>query len=276
VNKFLIAPILILLTLLAACVQQPATPAKPFTVADVFVTSGRLLATAELSPTPVPTPTFANNQPTIEATLPLPTVVVLVQPTLPMATPNSIPGGAAPPPILPTPRPTALACAITPPLPFAAFWQNVPAVQNAMRCPTGQPSTEGGVYQSFERGVMFWRESDHSIFVISFTTIMQGQATDHWWRMADTWTDAEPVSDPALQPPAGMSQPVRGFGKVWRANGFVRESLGWAIAEEIRTDSQWLAFEGGFMMSGPGGTPLFALSPQDAGQTAGTHTGPLK
>jgi hypothetical protein len=48
----------------------------------------------------------------------------------------------------------------------------------------------------------------------------------------DTWTDAEPESDPAIVPPAGLLQPIRGFGKVWRNNAGVRDGLGWALSPE--------------------------------------------
>jgi len=54
----------------------------------------------------------------------------------------------------------------------------------------------------------------------------------------DVWTDAEPESDPAMVPPAGLFQPVRGFGKIWRENPSVRDRLGWATAPEQGFDTQ--------------------------------------
>ena len=33
-------------------------------------------------------------------------------------------------------------------------------------------------------------------------------------------------------PPAGLYQPVRGFGLVWREETGVRDRLGWALGEE--------------------------------------------
>lgn len=53
---------------------------------------------------------------------------------------------------------------------------------------------------------------------------------------ADDWTDDMPISDPDLTPPAGLSQPVRGFGLVWRENGIIRDQLGWAVAPEFNYD----------------------------------------
>ena len=267
-------PVLIMLaTLLSACAEPSTTGADEFVVADVFATPGKSLATADLSPTPQLTADPANLQPNTPApTLPLPTVVVLEQPTLPILITGPSPT-VANVPIQPSAAP--MTCATAPPLPFGAIWQNIPQVQSAMRCPVGEPQTVRGVWQVFERGIMFWRESDHSIFVISDMAIRQGQATDKWWRIVDTWQDTEPPDDPSLQPPDGMRQPIRGFGKIWRSNGFVREAVGWATGDEMQIDSQWQTFEGGWMMTGPNNTPVYTMVPLDeAPFTNGTHLGP--
>jgi hypothetical protein len=259
-------------TLLSACAEPKSTGANEFVVADVFATPGKSLATAELSPTPMASPVSGNLLPATPApTLPLPTVVVLDQPTLPIITVGPSPTSAN----APAATPTHIGCTAVPPLPFAAIWQNIPQSQTMMRCPVGDPQPMSGVWQAFEHGVMFWRESDHSIFIISNLAIRQGQATDKWWRIEDTWQTSEPESDPGLLPPTGMRQPVRGFGKVWRNNGFVREAVGWAVGDETQLDSQWLAFEGGWMMAGPNNTPVYVMVPLDAlPYTNGLHLGP--
>jgi hypothetical protein len=264
--------LIVFTTLLSACAEPRAAGANEFVVADVFATPGKSLATAELSPTPMGSPAPPNLLPTTPApTLPLPTVVVLDQPTLPIM----VVGPSPTPANVVTPVPTQLSCTAAPPLPFAAIWQNITQAQALMRCPAGSPEHINGVWQVFERGVMFWRESDHSIFIISDLAIRQGQTTDKWWRMADTWQSGEPENDPSLQPPVGMRQPVRGFGKVWRNNGFVREAVGWAAGDEIQTASQWLTFEGGWMMAGPGDTPVYVMVPLDGlPYTNGIHLGP--
>src|SRR5690349_15390758 len=100
--------------MIAACTAQP-TPDTQFVVADLFATQGKSLATLELSPTSQPTATFANvAPPTAAPTLPLPTVVVLRQPTQPIGPDGSTPAAAI------TPTPVSLTCAAEPPLPFAA------------------------------------------------------------------------------------------------------------------------------------------------------------
>jgi hypothetical protein len=55
----------------------------------------------------------------------------------------------------------------------------------------------------------------------------------------DTWTDAEPESDPSIASPEGLVQPVRGFGKLWRSNSEVRDRLGWALDSEVGFDGAY-------------------------------------
>lgn len=245
----------------AACAPSSAGD-DPFVVADVFATPGKLLATIALSPTPIPTST-AEGQPALAApaaTLPLPTAVVL-QPTMPINTPG-------PTPTLPIDAPTA-ALTVTPtpdcapPAPFLAVWQGNDEARALLGCPTGEPQQVGGVFQPYEHGTMFWREGDKSIYVLSGLNGQGSDAGGTWWRLDDTFTEGEPESDPSLVPPNGLEQPVRGFGKVWRANGFIREATGWATGPERAAESAWLDFEGGWMMTGPEGSPVYAMIPLD-------------
>lgn len=65
-----------------------------------------------------------------------------------------------------------------------------------------------------------------------------------------------PPNDPALIPPAGLLQPERGFGLLWRNSPTVRERLGWALTPEagytatVQIDSA----TGARYLTGPGGT----------------------
>ena len=49
---------------------------------------------------------------------------------------------------------------------------------------------------------------------------------------ADTWTADQPDVDPGITPPAGRYKPVRGFGKVWGSDPYIRSRLGWAMGPE--------------------------------------------
>ncbi len=265
-TRHIIPPLGLVLTLalaaLMACAPQP-TPQ----VADLPPTAGKLLATIALSPTPPPTGTQPDQAATFAPTVPLPTVVVLRQPTLPIGTP-----GPSPTPAIPDVGDVCPA----PPMPFAPAWQNIAQLRQMLRCPVGAPQTVHGVMQFYEHGVMFWRESDRSIFVLSVLAIQRGQLTDTWWRLPDTYQEGEPEGDIGLTPPEGLIMPIRGFGKLWRNNGFIRDALGWATTAEFPLDSQWQQFEGGWMMTGPDGHPVYALVPlDDPPYSTGLHFGGL-
>jgi len=259
---------LALAALLAACEGEPT--AAPLVVADLYATPGRSLATIALSPTPSPTATIPHfPSPTPQPTLPLPTSVAH-QPTLPIGTidPALLMG--------PTPSPAPVNCNTPPPEPFASLWQRSATARQLLGCAVGGPQDVTLVYQPFEHGTMFWRESDRSIFVLSDRAIREGQPTDTWWRLDDTFQEGEPDSGPALQAPSGLLQPIRGFGKIWRQNAFIREALGWATSREISYGSRWQFFEGGWMMTGPGGTAFFVMIPStEPPQNSGVHLGAL-
>jgi len=268
-----LAVISVMLIALSGCISSGATP-DDFVVADLFATPGKSLATIALSATPEPSVTLPNVPTSTPApTLPLPSVMPLQ--TLPIVTFGPLAtrtprGGLPGTPIASGP----VNCPSAPPMPFTPVWQNVAQAQAMMRCPVGGMTQFNGVWQTFEHGIMFWRESDKSIFVLSNIKIQQGQPTDGWWRVNDTWQEGEPESDPGLEAPGGLRQPIRGFGKVWRENGFIREAVGWATSEEIGAAIAWQQFEGGFMMTGPNNAPVYVMAPNDAPPySSGVHLG---
>jgi hypothetical protein len=78
--------------------------------------------------------------------------------------------------------------------------------------------------QSFENGKMFWLQPVQQIWVA--TTDENG---DNIWQVYDdTFVDGQPETNPTLTPPAGLIQPERGFGKLWRETPEVLAMLGWA------------------------------------------------
>ncbi len=99
-------------------------------------------------------------------------------------------------------------------------------------CPTDAGLSGSNIisaWESFQRGQMIWVRNqndpnDKSIYVLY---------TDGSYQVyADTWSDGQPVSG-GLTPPAGLFEPVRGFGKVWRDQTGVQTKLGWATATEV-------------------------------------------
>jgi hypothetical protein len=118
---------------------------------------------------------------------------------------------------------------------------------------------------------MFWRDT-REIFALSTQAIASAQV-DFYWRVADTWNESLPPSDPSITPPQNLMQPMRGFGYVWRLNPAIRERLGWALAGEQPFEAAYQPFERGWMLTGPNGA-VFAFAPNPDGAT-GAHFGAL-
>lgn len=106
-------------------------------------------------------------------------------------------------------------------------WFFTPAPQS---CPW--PAKTGrAVIQPFERGLMLWTEPENQVY-----SLFSDGSIPAWDSWTDTFKEGQPESDPALVPPEGLLQPIRGFGKVWREQSSggvpVRDRLGWATGPE--------------------------------------------
>ena len=95
-------------------------------------------------------------------------------------------------------------------------------------CPASPAIASDGAEERFEHGTMIWVQAEDLIYVL----FADGQSP-HWKALADEWDLGEPENDPTLTPPAGLHQPVRGFGLIWREETGVRDRLGWAIGPEV-------------------------------------------
>ena len=93
--------------------------------------------------------------------------------------------------------------------------------------------------QPFEHGFMLWLEPSQLIYV--FFDNYGGQSYRSY---DDTFAEGDPETDPNIVPPAGLLQPERGFGKVWRDNAEVRDNLGWATAPETGFDTWRQRYQG--------------------------------
>jgi serine/threonine-protein kinase len=147
---------------------------------------------------------------------------------------------------------------------FAGAFAKFGAIGDRIGCPTKPAFGLKLVSQTFQNGAMFWRETKEMFALTSANTYI---------RVMDTWNETLPANDPSLTPPAGLLQPVRGFGYAWRSNPGIRNGLGWATGNEQQFDGTWQDFERGFMITGLNGT-VYALIPvtPDGGQHLGTLT----
>jgi hypothetical protein len=95
-------------------------------------------------------------------------------------------------------------------------------------CPYEEPLVGPGAEQRFQRGVMLWVGPEDRIYVL-----FDDAQSPRWTSYQDTWDEGQPTKDPSIEPPAGLQQPVRGFGLIWREESGVRDRLGWATGEEL-------------------------------------------
>ncbi len=262
---------LTLILLLGGCAEPEQVIV---TSAAIGLEDPKSLATVYLSPTPDRPQWAAADVPTATPTPPTPTLTPTWTPYI--GTFLGGEGGATPfvnTPAFTRPAPTQISggpasaaeCATPVFDAFRAVWEANAPLRQRLRCPTAPGSTQQLVYQPFEHGHMFWRET-RDVFVLS---------PDAFWWLIDSWTEGQPENDPSLNPPEGRLQPVRGFGAIWRSNPAIRDGLGWAISEERAYDVAWQNFEGGWMLSIPG-YGIFAMSPeQRQPPTTGVHFGAL-
>jgi hypothetical protein len=107
----------------------------------------------------------------------------------------------------------------------------------------------GIVTQPFERGQMVWvpgvqPSTPGFIWVVFYDNSRRALV---WNNYADSWREGEPVSG-SEKPPVGLVEPIRGFGKLWRSNPEIRNTLGWAVAPEIADIGHLQYFQGGAWM----------------------------
>lgn len=106
-------------------------------------------------------------------------------------------------------------------------------------CPSVAATNTSAAEQPFQGGRMIWLEQVQAGGAVMQKQLLVFYDDGKYEQYEDTWTDAEPESDPAIVPPAGLHQPVRGFGKLWRENPSVRDRLGWATTPEQGFDTEW-------------------------------------
>ncbi len=106
-------------------------------------------------------------------------------------------------------------------------------------CPAYEASTTWAAEEPFERGRMIWLQEVRTESTVYQKVILVFYNDGRYEKYADTFVDGEPESDPSIVPPAGLYQPIRGFGKLWRTNTGVRERIGWATAPEQGFHTQW-------------------------------------
>ena len=148
---------------------------------------------------------------------------------------------------------TRTVIAMTPPAESAATL--LPTEPLPTSAPTITPTPDpfptrvkGDIYvaeQQFEGGWMFWLQPNRQIWLLS----ADAAGNKIWSVYDDSFVDGQAESDPNIIPPENRYQPVRGFGKLWRDNLEVRQTLGWALAGEIGHTTRYQYRQGGHVNS---------------------------
>lgn len=107
-------------------------------------------------------------------------------------------------------------------------WQTYGLAMYLTGCPVVAQHDVPLAEQQFERGVMVWTGQTFHTRIYSIRTTPLPVI---WSGYSDRWQQWEPERA-GLTPPPGLIEPKRGFGKVWREEAGVRETLGWAVTDE--------------------------------------------
>jgi hypothetical protein len=186
--------------------------------------------TATFTPTDLPTEPAAINslvELALNATI-LPAVYVTSAPAL----------GA---PITATPTVGVVNCPNVDPAMFDTVNPRIAGMLSQLGCPVGTTSFPIVAVQPFEHGLMVYiAGSPGTIYAL----LNSGRAL----RFTDTWQQGVDPDNGGEQPPVGLLEPQRGFGKVWRSSSEVRNELGWALSPESGNEGRLLDFQQGRAM----------------------------
>jgi len=261
----------------------PVTATASFTVSptatDTLTPSPTLLVSDTPSVTPsatitdTPTPTVTNTP--LPSDTPFPTadnegLMALVQlaakatilpPNLLPALVPTVPGAV----VGPTAPAVIPACSTVPSGGFAAVYTGDPSLAAPIGCPLGVISF-ASASQTYQAGELLWMAGPPQAIYALFST-------GRFQRYDDTFNAAVDPSSGGETPPAGLLEPVRGFGKVWRTFAEVR-TLGWAMTDESGGQSTAQVFERGQMVYLPQRGMIFVLITDNGGLSGGWRAVP--
>jgi serine/threonine-protein kinase len=209
----------------------PLTETPTLTVTPSITITDTPTRTATATPTITETPPPTSDTEGINALLQLALVATVMPTAILPAQPNA-------PPVAPV---SSGPCPVQPPGNFGVAFLTDPALQGQIGCPVGSVLTQSSATQNYERGQMFWIAGPPGLI---YSLVSGGR----YGRYDDTFN---PTIDPERggeTPPAGLLEPVRGFGKVWRSFPDVRGGLGWASTEETAGAATIQFFDRGQMI----------------------------
>lgn len=249
----ILSGLLIVTMLISACSVFEGDP----TLTPIFVTATPEFIIVTNTYTPAPTAILAPTLPqdsvaanfTPQPPTLTPTRQITMTPTFtptPTDTPVT-PGAVGFVPVGAVPGVVAAGTCPTPPMGgFQNIYASNPSLAAQLACPVGPSVPIQTAFQSFERGMMIWVSS---VGTTNQSGIYVLYANSTYQRFADTWRDGvDPSSTGLVAPSPNLQEPIRGFGKVWRESGGVKDGLGWANNLESGGTGYIQTFERGEML----------------------------
>ena len=236
----------------------PPTATETATLAPTLTETLTVTPSATITETPSPTvtntPTTTPEPQAVSSLLELAMQATILPPTF---LPQVVPTQAQPELIFPT-QIVPVTCTYPAPGGFNTILTGNPQISQQLGCPEGappQPLEVVGTAQEFEGGSMIWLQGP--IYVL--------YSDGTFRRYDDTFVEGVDPETIGENPPAGRSEPRRGFGKVWRENADVRQRLGWAFAEELGGPITYQRFDQGLMVAIDLRTQIITLAEDPSG-----------
>jgi len=147
--------------------------------------------------------------------------------TWPQWAPVACAGLMAGPPLTATPAPTP-SCRLAVDPQLIGAWD-----QSRLGCPAARSNVTWAAWETFQGGYTFWRHDIDGTYVLYFRD-GSDRSTGYWEQMSQEWKwDGSNPEGVGMSPPAGLYEPKRGFGWLWRTHlGGPESPLGWAEDEE--------------------------------------------
>ena len=124
---------------------------------------------------------------------------------------------------------------------FGKVWNDNPTVKNGLGLGIEEQRTVQAAEEKTQGGVLFWRQDTLTIYAL------RNDGT--WQAYPDTWQAGVHPESWGYAPPAGLYEPIRGFGKLWREQlGGPGGAFGWGTEPERGLSGTVQAFQKGVML----------------------------
>lgn len=156
-----------------------------------------------------------------------------------------------------------IVCGVPAPTSISNVLSSEPHLLNGLGCSIGGNVQLVAAIQNFERGSMIYVSGAPGDIYVLFSD-------GRYRKFSDTWVENVDPSSGGEIPPTGLTEPIRGFGKVWRINLDVRNGIGWATTGEDGATATLLYFERGRAIYLPQRNESIILIEDSAGAASGT------